>query len=262
MHWTRRRVALAAWASLLVLAAASGPVAGLLGGVPGVDVRVVLPSGRAYILHTPPLLRLHPTMAEGRPAMIFLHGFQDDVSGAIRSTGFNALADRDGDLVAYPEGVRRSFDAGLCCGDAVAFAVDDVGFLSQVVADLRRRGAGRIAVAGFSNGAMMAYRLGCTRPRLVDSVAAMSGTLELPRCAGPIRALALHGRRDQTVPFTGTAYSLLLRCFLRDVRTIPAAAPGSHIMIELIPGVSHRWTVPRDPVDATARFWAFARMGD
>ena len=261
MHWTRRRVVLAALGGLVAVAGIVAPLAGAIDpAIDGADSRVVLPSGRAYVLHTPPLLRQLPTAAEGRPAMIVLHGVQDTPEHFESVAGFKAYSDRDGDLVAYPEGLRESFNAGLCCGDASAYGVDDVGFLSDVVTDLRARGAGRIAVVGFSNGGMMAYRLACARPDLVDTVGVMAGTLEIPHCDGPIRALALHGLKDTGVPFTGLHYSSRLRCFLRDLRTIRAASPGSDITIQQLPGFPHRWTVPGDEVDATAEFWKFARM--
>jgi poly(3-hydroxybutyrate) depolymerase len=261
VHWTRRRVVLAALGGLIAGAGMVAPLAGAIDPtIDGADSRVVLPSGRAYVLHTPPLLRQLPTAAEGRPAMIVLHGVQDTPEHFESVAGFKAYSDRDGDLVAYPEGLRESFNAGLCCGDASAYGVDDVGFLSDVVTDLRARGAGRIAVVGFSNGGMMAYRLACARPDLVDTVGVMAGTLEIPHCDGPIRALALHGLKDTGVPFTGLHYSSRLRCFLRDLRTIRAAAPGSDITIRQLPGFPHRWTVPGDEVDATAEFWKFARM--
>ena len=261
MHWTRRRVVIAALVSLVAVAGIAAPLAGALDPVRrGSDSRVVLSTGRAYVLHTPPVLRRTPGLAEGRPAMIFLHALGDDPAGAAASTGFNRLSDRDGALIAYPEGVRRSFNAGLCCGPAVPLEVDDVRFLSDVVNDLRRRGAGRIAVVGFSNGAMMAYRLACARPDLVDTVGVLSGTLEIPRCDGKIKALALHGSKDTVVPFSGERYSERLQCFLRDVRTIRGAAPGSSITIREIPGFPHRWTVAKDKVNATEEFWSFARM--
>jgi poly(3-hydroxybutyrate) depolymerase len=257
-----RRAVLVGTLTALVLGVGSvAPLAGALDPVTtGADQRVVLESGRSYVLHVPPLLRRAPRLAEGRPAMVFLHGLLSDPADAARSTGFNRLADRDGVLVAYPVGVRQSFNAGLCCGESVTQGVDDVGFLADVVADLRTRGAGRVSVVGFSNGGMMGYRLACDRPGLVETVGVMSGTLEIPRCDAPIRALHLHGEKDTAVPFDGEEYSERLKAFLRAVPTIPAAAPGSDITIRKLLGYGHRWTEPGDAVDATEEFWRFARM--
>lgn len=239
----------------------AAPLAGALDPVTtGGDERVVLDSGRGYVVHVPAQLRREPERAEGRPAMIVLHGLLSDPADAAKSTGFDVLGDRDGVLVAYPEGVRQSFNAGLCCGEAVTQQVDDITFLADVVASLRRRGAGRISVVGFSNGAMMAYRFGCARPELVDTVGVLSGTLEVPRCTGVIRALHLHGEKDTAVPFDGAEYSERLRAFVRAVPTIQGASPGSRITIRELKGFPHRWTEPGDEVDATALFWAFARM--
>ena len=262
MRWSRQGVVLASLVGLIAVGGLAAPLAGALDPVTeGADKRIVLGSGRAYVLHVPPQIRRDPARAQGRPAMIVLHGLDDDPAGAAETTGFDEYSDRDGNLVAYPEGVRDSFNAGLCCGESVPLEVDDVGFLADVVTNLRARGASRIAVVGFSNGGMMAYRLACARPELVDTVGVMSGTLEIPRCDGAIRALALHGADDRTVPYNGWTYSPLLRCFLRDVRTIPAAAPTSSITLRPIPGFRHRWTIPGDSVDASREFWTFARMG-
>ncbi len=240
---------------------ASGLAAPLAGALPrAADSRVVLADGRAYVLHVPPTLRAHPEAARGRPVMLVLHGLDTRPKDAIASTRFNVLSDRDGALVAYPEGVRDSFNAGLCCGAATRLGVDDVDFLTRVVEDLRRRGAGRVSVVGFSNGGMMAYRFGCERPGLVDTVGVMSGTLEIPRCDGPIRVLHLHGDRDTAVPLEGDVHSTRLDAFLRKVSTISAAAPGSRITFRLLSPFPHRWTQPGDPVDASAEFWAFADM--
>lgn len=259
---SRRRVVVLALAALVLAIGSVAPLAGALDPVvtTGADSRIVLSSGRAYVLHVPPQLRSAPRLAEGRPVLVFLHALLSDPADAAASTGFNRLADRDGVLVAYPEGVRRSFNAGLCCGESVTQGVDDVGFLTDVVHDLRARGAGRISVVGFSNGAMMAYRLACERPDLVDTVGIMSGTMEIPRCGGKIRALHLHGEKDTAVPFDGAEYSERLQSFLRAVPTIPGAAPGSEIEIRKLIGYGHRWTEPGDAVDATEEFWRFARM--
>ncbi len=226
------------------------------------DERVVLDSGRSYVLHVPPQVRDDPDSAQGRPVMVVLHALLTGPADAATSTGFDALADRDGVYVAYPVGVRRSFNAGLCCGVAAALEVDDVAFLRDLVADLRARGVGRVSVVGFSNGGMMAYRFACAAPSLVDTVGVMSGTLEVPRCAGPVRALHLHGDRDTAVPFEGDRWSERLSAFLRPVPDIPAAAPGSSIEVRRLRGFPHRWTVPGDEVDATEAFWEFGRLSE
>ena len=261
IRWSRRAVVAGVLAGIVVGTAAAAPLAGALDPVKtGSDSRVVLSSGRAYVLHVPPLLRSAPRLAEGRPAMVVLHGLLSDPADAAQSTGFNRLGDRDGVFVAYPEGVRRSFNAGLCCGEAVVQKVDDVSFIADVVNDLRARGASRVSVVGFSNGGMMAYRVACERPGLVDTVGVMSGTLEIPRCNGKIRALHIHGEKDTLVPYDGEEYSERLQAFLRAVPTIRGASPGSSIEIRKVLGYNHRWTEPGDPFDATEEFWKFGRM--
>lgn len=256
--WTRRAVV----AGALLLAVGGGPSqAPLAGALPAAaDARVVMPDGRAYVLHVPPALRRDPGLVQGSPVMVVLHGLDSNPDDAARSTGLSRLADRDGALVVYPEGLRDSFNAGYCCGPAVTHQVDDVGFLTRVVQDLRRMGAGRVSVVGFSNGGMMAYRLACERPGLVDTVGVMSGTLEIPRCDGRITALHLHGDRDTAVPFEGERYSKRLGTFLRDVRTIEAASPGSSITVRRLDRWRHRWQEEGHPVDASEEFWRFARM--
>lgn len=259
-RWTPRRLLLAALVGVVAVGTIA-PLATALDPVTeGLDTRVVLASGRSYVLHVPPAQLERPRSGDGRPAMVVVHGLDSNPDDAAKTTGFNALSDRDGVLVAYPEGVRDSYNAGLCCGPAAKARIDDVSFLADVVADLRRRGAGRVSVVGFSNGGMMAYRFGCERPELVHTVGVVSGTLEVPRCRGPITALHFHGDDDTSVPYRGRVYSAKLEAFLRDVRTIPAAAPGSDITIRLLDPYPHRWTQPGDPVDATAELWRFAGM--
>lgn len=260
-RWPRRATLALTLLALVLGSSSIAPLAGALDPVATAsDTRVVLDSGRAYVLHTPAAVRRAPRLVDGRPAMVVLHGLLSDPADAARSTGFDRLADRDGVLVAYPVGIKRSFNAGLCCGEAVTQEVDDVDFLTDLVADLRGRGVGRISVVGFSNGAMMAYRFACARPDLVDTVGVLSGTLEIPKCRGPIRALHLHGEKDTAVPFLGERFSQRLQAYLRPVPSIADVSPGSSITVRELKGYGHRWTEPGDAVDATREFWSFARM--
>ena len=159
--WSRCSSPAAAGAARLVVA--GGP-----GAPEAVDTRVVLP-------RRPRVRPARAARAAPRPRGSPAAGPRCSSCTACKSNpptprsspASTALSDRDGVYVAYPEGVRDSFDAGLCCGPAVRYGVDDVAFLARVVADLRSRGASRVSVVGFSNGGMMAYRLRlrAARPR-------------------------------------------------------------------------------------------------
>ena len=64
------------------------------------------------------------------PLVLMLHGGFGSGRQAEQSYGWNAIADRDGFFVAYPDGVGRSWNVSPdCCGMAVTERVDDVGFI-------------------------------------------------------------------------------------------------------------------------------------
>jgi polyhydroxybutyrate depolymerase len=62
-----------------------------------------------------------------------LHGGFGTGDGAARQTGFDDEAARHGFLVAYPDGIGRSWNAITCCGPAQRRQVDDVGFLVSLI---------------------------------------------------------------------------------------------------------------------------------
>lgn len=69
----------------------------------------------------------------------------------------------------------------------------------------------RIAMGGFSNGGMMAYRYACAGPSLVRTYFIGSGVAVPPSCSlgQPDRFLHMHGLLDTTVPWAGTTTSPL-----------------------------------------------------
>ena len=94
-----------------------------------------------------------------------LHGARGTARDMRAKLGWDALADREGLVVAYPDGLDRTWNAGRCCGPARDRKVDDVGFLDALVTPLRRDdGVGDVYAVGFSNGAMMSYAWACARP--------------------------------------------------------------------------------------------------
>lgn len=164
------------------------------------------PAGeRTYAVHRPQGAPAGPL-----PLVVVLHGALGSGEQAEKAYGWNALADAHGFLVAYPDGVRRTWNAGGgCCGPAWEQPSDDVGFLDALIADLVGGGRAdprRVYLAGISNGGAMAYRYACEGAAPVAAIGVVSGAMSLacdrPR---PVSVMAIHGLDDRTIPFAGGA---------------------------------------------------------
>ena len=182
---------------------------------PGLATHVVSVGGftRHYLLHVP---KLRPTTAGVvRPysLVIVLHGSSGSAEDIRHTTGMDALSDSARFLVAYPQGVQGAgglfpsdWNAGTCCGAAARENIDDVGFISALIAEVGGSLAldkKRVYVAGFSDGGRMAHRLGCQLASSIAAIAVVSGSLKLESCAPgkPMSFLAVHGTSDDEVPF-------------------------------------------------------------
>lgn len=173
--------------------------------VAGRDVTVLLPTSdgpRSYTAFVPQAARPHPA------ALVFLHGWSYGAAWSEGHTGLDAGAAVRGDLVIYGQGMNKTWDAGRCCGPSAAGSVDDVGYLTAVIRDAEQRfgiDAAHLAMGGYSNGGMMAYRFACERSDLVSELVVASATSVTPTCAysRPVSLLALHGYADASVPFWG-----------------------------------------------------------
>ena len=146
------------------------------------------------------------------PLLVVLHQLHGSAFGFEHRSGLDAGAERRGVVVVYPDGLGHSWNAGTCCQPAAGDSVDDVGFLAAVIRDVSRRehiDSHRIAVTGFSNGAMMSYRLVCEQADLVHVAIAVAGDLMTPFCtpSRPISLLHVHGQRDGIVAINGVVSS-------------------------------------------------------
>ncbi len=196
------------------------------------------------------------------PLLVVLHGLYQTTQTVERDQQWGPLARREGVVLAYGIGTSASWNAGTCCGNAVAEGVDDVGYLDRVVAlaaALHPVHPRRRHVTGFSNGAMMAYRYACERPDVVASVLAVAGTVAAD-CPGGRRDVAVmhvHGLADRTVPLQGTAYQEALRSPLRPVsQTVRFFGP--RVTATLLPGYGHGWpTTASGRFDTTGQGWRF-----
>ena len=137
---------------------------------------------------------------------MFLHGGFGDGEQAEGAYGWDAAADANGFVVAYPDGVSKAWNGGTCCGIPQSQGIDDVGFITDLVGRLETSlpiDPARVFATGISNGGIMAYRLAC-ETTLFAAIGPDSAT-ELVGCSGaqPTSVIAIHGLADTRVPFGG-----------------------------------------------------------
>jgi polyhydroxybutyrate depolymerase len=150
-------------------------------------------------------LRYRPASAgASAPLVIVLHGAVGTGRQAEDSYGWDAEADKGGFLVAYPDGVNRTWNASEdCCGVAARDNVDDVGFITQLVAAIPSVDPKRVYVTGISNGALLAYRLACDT-EIFAAIGPVAGTM-INSCdsPAPLSIIHIHGENDPTIPYNG-----------------------------------------------------------
>ncbi len=161
---------------------------------------------RTYLLHLPS--GYDP--ARPAPLLIALHGAGDTAADMESITGFNALANAQGFLVVYPEGVKRTWaDRNNTYADRAG--VDDVAFMDALIGHLSATYAvdpARVYATGISNGGFMATVLACALPDKVAAVAPVAATMPetLPaQCppGAPVSLLLIHGQGDTVDPPSG-----------------------------------------------------------
>lgn len=165
---------------------------------------------RSYLLHVPPQARFGRPL----PVVINFHGGGGAAAQHKAYTGMDRKSDAEGFIAAYPNGSGRrgdrflTWNAGQCCGYAQAQSVDDAGFVAALLDDLGRRtpvDGKRIYATGFSNGAMMAYRLAELLPDRIAAVAPVAGTGAPagPAHGRPVPILHIHSETDNRAHYSG-----------------------------------------------------------
>lgn len=185
----------------------------LVAGMAQAEEAVKLPSGRDYIAYLP------AGGGHGAPLLIAFHGYTETPENLVRFSGLAEPATAKGYVVLFPRGIGRSWNAGLCCADAMTQDVDDVGFAGALIDDAAQRygiDRHRVFLTGMSNGAMLSYRIAAERPDLVAGIAPVAGTLATRSGAirGPVPVLDFHGTEDGLVSYeggTGLRFSRMFR---------------------------------------------------
>jgi polyhydroxybutyrate depolymerase len=179
------------------------------------------PNGIRYIEHQRVarefvLYRPESTISAGpRPLIVLLHGLGGN-AGRTRTWGYEAVADREGFIVAYPQGIENRWSYGRSVsGQSMPRVgdeqVDDVGFLGRLVDTLvseQLADRSRVYVVGVSNGGVMAYTVACSMTRRFAAVAALLAPmtdLQIEDCRpdGKISIMMLAGTADGSMPYGG-----------------------------------------------------------
>jgi polyhydroxybutyrate depolymerase len=234
---------------------------------------------RTYLLHAPP--GYDPARAPA--AVIALH-YRPGSAQAMRDvSGLDAKADREGFLVAYPEGVGGQFNGFGCCG-----AQDDVGFVKAVAAALVadwKADPARLFLAGVSNGAELSFRAAVEVPGVFAAIGVVSGGFHSGRTedagykpTGPVSVVTLIGGADpmaETLRAGIDTWRKRLGCTPAEGGAPPAdptvhrtstrCTDGSTVDAYVIDGAAHIWfgakrgelVDPAPKIDATDVLWTF-----
>lgn len=165
---------------------------------------------RSYIRYTPP-------GDTPETLLILLHGGGGKASQFLRlARDMPSLADKHHFLIVYPDGIGGHWNDGRGdISEAAKSNVDDIGFLRALIRELSSPvKIRRVAVAGISNGGMMAQRVACEMGDVVSLAVTVAANLpsELEKnCtpAKPLRVVFIAGVEDPIVPYAGGPIKVL-----------------------------------------------------
>jgi len=161
---------------------------------------------RSYELYVPPNYDGFTPL----PVVLNFHGFTSSGPQQREGTKMDELAAREGFIIAYPNGLDNSWNAGICCGTSAEMGVDDVGFTRAVIDDLGDRGCidlSRVYATGMSNGGFLSHRLACEAADVIAAAAPVAAVLGIDDSdcnpSRPISIMQLNGTADPLVSYEG-----------------------------------------------------------
>ena len=179
---------------------------------PGSSVYETVFSGglkRTYLLHVPSGYQANSSEA----VVLNFHGHGSNAVQQERRSGMSLLADQQGFIAVYPQGVvGPDGQTGWDTGALERPQVNDVLFVSDLLNHLQGIlciDPLRIYATGFSNGGGMTNVLACTLAGRLAAFAPVSGSYPpYPGGCHPVRPvpiLEFHGTADPIVPYNGSA---------------------------------------------------------
>jgi polyhydroxybutyrate depolymerase len=199
---------------------------------------------RTYLVHA-------GTNATHPALVLIFHGGGGQGAGMARISGFDAVADRNGFVAIYPDGINRHWNdaRGLAGRDA-----DDLAFVKAIIARAIAENhvdPKRVYATGISNGGFFSYRLACDLSDQIAAIAPVAAAMPtaLAATCKPARSVPIvsfSGTADPLVPYEGGTIGFRRRGQLGEVmpaqksftlwqqldrcspQTASAPAPGDH----------------------------------
>ena len=162
-------------------------------------------TSRTYILHIPASYNGKSPV----PLVLDFHPLGGTGSGEKSLSGFAALSDSQGFVIAWPNGIDNAWNIGPCCTNSRT--VDDLGFAKGMVAAIEGSACidpKHVYSTGFSMGGGMSHYLACNAADVFAAVTPSSFDLLIDSeepCSPsrPISELSFRGTADTEVPFNG-----------------------------------------------------------
>lgn len=215
------------------------------------------------------------------PLVLDLHPSGGTYAGQAKTSGFEALAAREGFVVATLQAIDGRWNVPVAADRA-----DDVAYVSDVIDHAAARACIdplRVYAAGFSGGGRMASLLACRLNNRITAIAPMSALRWPSPCEGrPVPVLTFHGTADTQNPYAGhvegrngewvesvpealAGWAGHNRCKGEVIVEDPpgplatlryeGCADNAEVRLVRIDGLGHTWA--RTEVDATTAMWQF-----
>ena len=186
---------------------------------------------RSYIVHVPPSYRGDKAV----PLLVDLHPLFMNASFEQGNSGYQAIANREGFIVVYPDGVRAGLGTGWNIGPCCTKGNDEE-FILKLVEKIKGSACideKRVYAAGYSMGGGMSHYLACNAADVFAATSPAAFDLlvesEMPcKPARPISVIIFRGTADAIVPFRGGA-------------STPPNGGGGTIHFEGAEGTFKRW---------------------
>jgi polyhydroxybutyrate depolymerase len=216
---------------------------------------------RAYIVYEPEGLDAN----RAAPLVFVHHGFTMSGQAMFDITEYSAIADREGFVVAFPDGEPMSLGpwnvgTDVCgAGSIVTAGGDDFAFLDAMIDDIETDQCldrAHVFVTGFSMGGYFSHHVGCMRADIAAVAPHSGGTHPFDTCVpGPKPVIIFHGTADplisQSCDDTARAQWVERNHCSKDVVSkdvkgghcewSQGCPPGGQVVYCLFDGMGHVW---------------------